>query len=331
MPSDSLARRLGLIATILAFAVAVLGSYVRVSDAGLSCPDWPFCYGQLTTPDEPAEIERANAAFPARPVETHKGKKEMLHRYLASTLGLVIMAIAARAVLRRKEDPRLLVPILLLLLVVFQGMLGMWTVTMLVHPAIVTAHLMGGLTTFALSLAFTLERSGWLSGPELPRSMRVWSVLAVVVVLTQLVLGGWTSTHYAALACISFPGCLPGNGWPAMDFASAFVVLREVGVSYERGVLSAEARMAVQMAHRLGALAVTLVGGGAAILAIVSGGLARRVGWALLVAIGLQLTLGISGVLLFLPKILAVLHNAGAGLVVGAATTLAVLAFRRAR
>ncbi|MBI2378292.1 MAG: COX15/CtaA family protein [Deltaproteobacteria bacterium] len=322
---DPVGARLGVLATILAFAVAALGSYVRVSDAGLSCPDWPFCYGQLTTPDTPHEIDVANEAYPHRPVETHKGRKEMLHRYLASTLGLVILVLAVRAFVRRE---RVALPSLLLAVVILQGLLGMWTVTLLVHPAVVTAHLIGGLTTFALSLTFALERLGWLEGPRAPVELRVAATFALVVVGVQICLGGWTSTHYAALACTAFPGCHPGNAWPAMDFSSAFVVMREVGVSYESGVLGAEARMAVHMVHRLGALLVTVAVLVAVVVAIRSGGLLKKVAWYVLGALGLQLSLGISAVLLLLPKSLAVAHNAGAALLVGSVTTLVLVSFR---
>ncbi len=300
---------------LLAFCVVMLGAYTRLSDAGLGCPDWPGCYGHLTVPEQRHEVDAANAAFPERAVEAPKAWKEMVHRYFAGTLGLLILAIAVISIKRRRGDPSqpVALPIFLLLLVIFQAALGMWTVTLLLKPAIVAAHLLGGLATFALLVLLALKSwpgglRHWSHGP------RLLAGLALLVVVAQVSLGGWTSTNYAALACPDFPTC-HGAWWPEMDFGEAFRIWRGTGVNYEYGVLDTPARIAVHVSHRIGALLTLLVVG------LLSISLMRRrgrggVGAGILVGALLltQIGLGISNVLFHLPLLVAVLHNAVAAL-----------------
>jgi len=309
----SLYRPLLVAASLLAFCVVGLGAYVRLSDAGLGCPDWPGCYGQLVgVPDTHAEHAAAAAAFPGKPVEAPKAWKEMIHRYAAGTLGLLILSIAlsAWAAWRRERKRPPWIETALVGLVVFQALLGMWTVTLLLKPAIVTAHLLGGMTTWALLvLCLARETKVGTGGTALPdRAARRLGLLALVMLCGQIALGGWVSSNYAALACTDFPTC-QGSGWPAADYANAFHMTRELGQTADGGLLSFAALTAIHWTHRLGAIGVLLVVGAYAVLR-------RRepMGVWLLGLLGLQVGLGIANVLLSLPLAVAVAHNLGAAL-----------------
>lgn len=313
-----------MIAAIVAFCVIVLGAWVRLSHAGLGCPDWPGCYGQLTWPDAPAEMHAANEAFPERPVETAKAWKEMVHRYLAGTLVLLVVALnylawksdqGARA-FRVKTG-------ILLGLIIFQALLGMWTVTLKLLPVIVMLHLLGGIATFAL-LVWIWQRSR-SSRPYTPgrqtRSMKRWVVTGLVVLVAQIALGGWTSSNYAALSCPELPTCLGGEWWPESDFGEAFVLWREIGVDYEGGVLDQASRTAIHLTHRVGAVITLLT------LLLVSGRLIRvatfqRTGVLLGALVLLQFTLGLLNVAMHLPLVNAVAHNGVAALLVAVLMTL---------
>ncbi len=306
--------RLALAASALALVVVVLGAWVRLSDAGLGCPDWPGCYGHLGVPDEAHEVAAANAAYPQRPVEADKAWKEMIHRYAASILGLLIAAIAVLAWrARRRGEGVGKLPYALFALVVFQGLLGMWTVTLLVKPIIVLAHLAGGLSTLALLWWLVLRHSGWGDGQVATRHLRGPALLALGVLLVQILLGGWTSTNYAALSCPDLPTC-QGQWWPPMDFADGFTPWRGLGIDYEGGVLANESRVAIHVAHRLGAIAAALLVGLLALLAWRSGGVARPVAALIGGLLLLQLALGLGNVLLSLPLGVATAHNGGAAL-----------------
>ena len=320
-------KRLALLATPLAFLVVVLGAFVRLSDAGLGCPDWPGCYGQIDVPQGAEEIAQAGAAFPDRPVDVAKAWKEMVHRYAAALLGLLICAIGAVAIWRRREPNPLLAPSLsLVALVLVQGLLGMWTVTWQLKPVVVMAHLLGGFGTLALLWWLILRRTvaagGWALGAD-SRLYR-WTLVGLAIVIVQVALGGWTSANYAALACPDFPAC-QREWWPEMDFAEAFVMWRGLGVDYEYGVLDNAARTAIHMTHRLGALAVLLYVGWLTVrTACFAAGRKVRIGGAVVGGLLLvQLGLGIANVLLYLPISTAVAHNACAALLVLALVTLA--------
>ncbi len=300
-----------LAAALLALTVVVLGAYVRLSDAGLGCPDWPGCYGHLTVP----HADAAQQAFPARPLETHKAWKEMVHRYSAGTLGLMIAAICFLAWHKRRQAPVAPdVPTLLVGIVMLQAALGMWTVTLLLKPVIVTLHLIGGMTTLALLTWLASQR--WISAASSgsPGRLKPWALLGIAVLACQIALGGWTSSNYAALACTDFPMC-HDSWWPSMDFAHAFHLVRELGVNADGSRLSAESLTAIHMTHRLGAMAVLLYLGwlGSKLLRVPG---MRAWGKILLGLLLLQVGLGISNVLFSLPLPLpvAVAHNAGAAL-----------------
>jgi heme a synthase len=316
-------RPLVFCAVVLTFIVIVVGAYVRLADAGLGCPDWPGCYGQmLGVPDEAHEVARAEQAFPGKNVDAGRAWKEMFHRYLAGTLGLLILAIAVLAWRKRREIGRSpWLATLLVLLVAFQATLGMWTVTMLLKPAIVTLHLLGGMATLTVLVWLALREIDPAAPPG-ARALRPWAAAGLTVLVAQIALGGWVSTNYAALICPDFPTC-NGQWAPAMDFANAFHVLRELGMTAAGAPLSHEALNAIQWSHRLGAL-VTVTYLGLLALWILRLPSLRVLGAVLLVLLAAQAGLGIANVLLRLPLVLAAAHNAVAALLLA---TLVVLNF----
>jgi cytochrome c oxidase assembly protein subunit 15 len=323
-------RALVYCAAVLTFVVIVVGAYVRLSDAGLGCPDWPGCYGQMIgVPDEAHEIARAQAAFPGKPVDTGRARKEMFHRYLAGTLGFLVAAITAIAWTRRRETGRSpVLDFVLFALVVFQATLGMWTVTMLLKPAIVTLHLLGGMATFAVLLWLALrELDPQPPAADLARRMRPWAAGGLAVLGVQIALGGWVSANYAALACADFPAC-HGHWLPQMDFGNAFHVLRELGVTASGAPLSYEALTAIHWSHRVGALVTLAYLGTLALWALRAPSL-RLAAAALLLLLLAQAGLGIANVLMRLPLALAAAHNGGAALLLAALVVLNFAVFRK--
>jgi len=315
-------NRLVYIATVITLCVVVLGAYVRLSDAGLGCPDWPGCYGALTVPQSSEAITHAQNAFPDKPVEAQKAWKEMIHRYLATTLGLFILAIFVTAWRKRNEikvTPWL--PTALVGLVIFQGMLGMWTVTLLLKPAIVTAHLMGGMSTLAILTWITHRHWGAISANYLTsKNMRLLVRGALVILLLQIFLGGWTSTNYAALACTDFPTC-HGVWVPEMDFGNAFHWVRELGVDAAGKPLELSAFVAIQWTHRAGAL-VTFTFLGVLGLRLLRQPQLSRLASIMLLLLLVQVSLGIANLVLHLPLVLAVAHNMVAALLLIAVVVL---------
>jgi cytochrome c oxidase assembly protein subunit 15 len=310
-------RRLAWLGTVLAFCVIVLGAFVRLNNAGLGCPDWPTCYGQVTPPDEAQEIAEARRAFPGAVIQHQKAWYEMIHRYLAGSLGLLILVLAALAWRHRAEPGQpVALPLLLVLLVCLQGALGMWTVTLLLRPVIVTLHLLMGMSTLALLAWIALSTGRDTAMPRLPgsRGLRAWALGGLLVLFCQIMLGGWTSTNYAGYQCTDFPTC-QGQWWPPTDFGSAFTLTAEPGVNYEGGRLDNTARVTIHLVHRIGA-AVTFVYLLALALAALRAGdeRVRRLGGFVLFALLIQIGLGIGNVLLGLPLPLAVAHNGGAAL-----------------
>jgi heme a synthase len=327
------------IAVVLTLTVIVLGAYVRLSDAGLGCPDWPGCYGRLLAPTQAAAVEQASAAFPERPIEVHKAWKEMVHRYAAGLLGLVVLGLAALAWRsRRRPAQPVAVPMALLGLIVFQSLLGMWTVTLQLKPIVVMAHLLGGFVTLLLlwhlvlatrrpdgrvpDQGFGLRAAGSGAQPIAPRRLLPWAGLATLVLVTQIALGGWTSANYAALACPDLPQC-HGQWWPEMDFREGFVLWRGTGTDFEFGVLEMPARTAIHVSHRIGAMTTLLVLGGLALFVLWRGDRPlRRLAGVTLALLLIQAGLGVSNILLQLPLPIAVAHNAVAALLLLALFTL---------
>jgi len=363
-------HRIAWLAVLLTLGVIVFGAFVRLSDAGLSCPDWPTCYGRATWP---AAVDEAqdHAASAIRTFDTDKAWREQVHRHLAASLGVLVLALALLAVRRRRLGiaqvlaasvlVALAIPlymrgmttqalwvagageavlvfaalrwsnldlaraaVLTLAVVIFQALLGKWTVTLLLKPVIVMGHLIGGMLTFSLLLWMAWRATGLPIRLINARALRRWVWGGLAVLAVQIALGGWVSANYAALSCgaggwvtgevhwMDFPLCV-GQWWPPMDAGEGFVLWRGIGVDYEGGVLDGAARIAIQMAHRGMALVVF------AVLLLLATRLFRTPGlrgWAL--GLGLltlaQALLGIFNVKLALPLWTAVLHNGGAAL-----------------
>jgi cytochrome c oxidase assembly protein subunit 15 len=303
--------RLARFGALLALTVVMLGAWVRLTDAGLGCPDWPGCYGRLVVPDQTTPAQELGTEF-TRPLEAGKAWREMIHRYLASALGLVCVALAVVA-WRNRRDPQQpwRMPLALVALVIFQGLLGMWTVTLLLKPIVVVAHLIGGFAT--LALLFSLGRWRTARVPAPTPALRTLGWVAALALALQIFLGGWTSANYAALACPDFPTCQT-QWWPAIaDFDEAFVLWRGIGVDYEGGVLDHPARVAAHFSHRLGAVIATVL---VALLGwrLVKASVTRLDGAALLTLLLTQLSLGVSIVWFGVPLAVAVLHNGVAAL-----------------
>lgn len=315
-------RKLVLFATCFAFFVVVVGAYVRLEDAGLGCPDWPGCYGHLVgVPDQAHERVKAEASF-GQLVDVGRAWKEMFHRYIAGTLGLLILAIAVLA-WRRREALRQSSWLAwsLVALVLFQATLGMWTVTMLLKPVIVTLHLLGGMATLGLLAWLALHQlSPGRPGDAARPRLRPWAILGLLIVIAQIALGGWVATNYAALACVDFPTC-HGEWLPQMDFPHGFQFVRELGVTAAGAPLPYEALTAIHWMHRVGALVTLLYVGGLALVVLRTPGLAMQ-GALLLAILLLQAGLGVANVVLSLLLPLAVAHNAGAALLLVALVVL---------
>ncbi|MCI1711793.1 MAG: COX15/CtaA family protein [Chiayiivirga sp.] len=352
-------HRLAWLAVLLALGVIVFGAFVRLSNAGLSCPDWPTCYGRATWPQHDEAVDHAATAI--RAVESHKAWREQFHRHIAATLGLMVLGLAVLAARARRHglatvlgasalvaisiplymrqhyteaavlagvaEALLLmaawrwsntdfarVATLTLAVIIFQAMLGMWTVTWLLKPVVVMSHLVGGLTTFSLLVWMACRASPNAALPvhaSLHPKLRRMLIAGIALVAIQIALGGWVSANYAALACgTDFPTCL-GQWWPATDFGEGFVLWRGIGVDYEGGVLDGPARAAIHLAHRLFAL---LVAGHLIALGLRLRRATALGAWgvALLVLLGLQILLGISNVVTGLPLKIATAHNLGA-------------------
>ena len=375
--STTALRYLALLAASFAFGLVMFGAFVRLSNAGLSCPDWPTCYGKATWPTVPHEVAKADAAFPQRPFEDDKAWREQVHRMLAGTLGCAVFAMALIAAWRQRLRAAAVLggaafavigvalymhhryaasslvsalaiglplvaglslprpdawraSVLAFAVIIFQAMLGMWTVTLLLKPVVVMGHLLGGLTTFAL-LAWAALRFAGVGADDRRHAALGRAVLVGLVLLAgQIALGGWTSSNYAALACgtgaDAFPKCL-GQWAPPADFHEGFVLWRGIGVNYEGGVLDMAARTAIQLAHRIGALVVFCY------LAWLSHRLARAglrtFGIGIAVALVAQVLLGISNVHFGLPLWVATAHNGVAAVLLFA--LLAALARTRPR
>jgi heme a synthase len=350
MSHTALVRGVAVAAFSLCLCVVVLGAYVRLSNAGLGCPDWPGCYGHLTPGAAAADERTATVPLAGRPLEIGKAWREMLHRYAAGTLGCLILSLAVMAVVWRRE--RIVPPrfgMALLAIVVLQGLLGMLTVTWQLTPLIVSLHLLFGFTTLALLwwLVLTLwlgragrRRAGVVAADAAthsgaPVAARRLALIGLAALGVQIALGGWTSSNYAAIACPDLPTC-QGSWWPPADFRTGFVLWHGLGLDYEGGVLANPARVAIQLSHRIGALVASLALLTAALAALRvrvrvpdgHAGSERRAGSVaaalVLLALALQLVIGLSMVSLGFPLWLATAHNAGAALLL-----LATLALNR--
>ncbi|MNM67105.1 Heme A synthase [compost metagenome] len=356
-------HRLAWFALIMTASTIMFGSFVRLSDAGLSCPDWPTCYGRVTWPQTQMEAAQ-HVASEIRPLESHKAWREQVHRFLAGLLGVEVLTLALLAARRRRHGiaqiiaasvlVALAIPlymrgehvassvlaiggeailllaalrwsnidlaraaVLTLAVVVFQALLGMWTVTWLLKPIVVMGHLLGGMLMFGLLVWMAWKATNLpVTLAEAPR-LRWWLRAGVALLVLQIALGGWVSSNYAALACgggsaslDNFPRCV-SQWWPQQNYTEGFTLWRGIGVDYEGGVLDGASRIAIQMAHRMMAVVVSLY---LLVLSLRLFRLPGMRGWAttLGVLVLLQVTLGVLNVKLALPLLVAVLHSGGA-------------------
>ncbi len=322
----------------LTLFLVMMGAWVRLTDAGLGCPDWPGCYGKFTPLHAAKDIAKAVAEQGGEhgPVSMGKAWNEMLHRYLASFVGLLILIMATWSVFKPipKAGPALArtasakpatqgwgLPVILLAVVIMQGMFGMWTVTLDLMPIIVTIHLLGGMITFSL-LAWLMNRQFALPryvDNEPVGRLKPWVLASAVVVVAQIILGGWTSTNYAALACPDLPLC-QGQVWPPSDFRLGFTILRELGVDPAGNPITFPALTAIHLTHRIGAIFVLCIVAMTAMRAATAG--ERPLGRAIAVILIIQLLLGLSNVWFSLPIWVSVLHNGGAAVLLALLVTL---------
>ena len=308
-------RRLALVGAFLAAAVVVLGAWVRLTDAGLGCPDWPGCYGHI--------YPQAGLSDPQRGFQFGKALHEMVHRYFAGTLGLVITILLVWAVRFRTDRNQPLIPVAALFVVVcLQGALGALTVTLLLKPLIVTAHLLGGLTTLGLLWWLSLEPTT-RQLTEQETALQKYALVGLAVLIVQIALGGWTTSNYAALACPDLPTC-QHSWWPRMDYRDAFVLWRGLKLDYEGGVLANPARVAIHFTHRLGDMVAGSILISLGVL-VATSARSRRLtlaGGLLVLAVLVQISLGVATVHWGVPLGLATLHNAGAAFLVISMVTL---------
>ncbi|MES2718819.1 MAG: COX15/CtaA family protein [Pseudomonadota bacterium] len=321
-----LPRKLAALTALILFLtldLIVVGSFTRLTDSGLGCPDWPGCYGALSPVGAHAQISAAEAAQPTGPVTVTKAWIEMLHRYLAMAVGALILVAAAMAWRARAQLPHS--PwwaTVTLVWVLLQGAFGKYTVTLKLYPAVVTLHLLGAMVLLALLvLQHESFRARPMRLPQLRHAPR-WVALVLAAVVLQIALGGWVSTNYAVLACQGFPAC-NGQWWPAMDMRQGFTILRQLGQTAQGEALSLNALVAIHMVHRLFAVVVVLALG-ALVLALRRSGDASARRHALLLT-GLllwQLASGLSNVVLGWPIVAALAHSAGAAGLVAVLTAL---------
>ncbi|MDB5796514.1 MAG: cytochrome oxidase subunit [Paucimonas sp.] len=322
-------RKLAWVTVFLTFDLVMFGAFTRLTDSGLGCPDWPGCYGEANPLQAHAQISAAEAAMPTGPVTVAKAWIEMIHRYMAMAVGVLIIALLAVAWRKWRQSGRSDArfapgfPLLLLGFVCLQGAFGAWTVTLKLQPVVVTMHLLLGISLLAL-LTWLASRQEVAAVPVISApGLCLPAALSLLVLFMQIGLGGWVSTNYATLACADFPLC-HGQLLPDMDFSNGFHLWRELGMTATGEYLPVNALTAIHWVHRSFAVVVLAVVGYTAHRALREPGL-QRVARGLLIVLGVQLLTGASTVFLSWPLALAVLHNGGAALM---AILLVVLNFR---
>jgi len=305
-------RKLVFISILLALVVVSLGAYTRLTHAGLGCPDWPGCYGMIDVPETSEQLAKVQESFPNQVVEPEKAWNEMIHRYFAGTLGLLILAIAFLSFKNRSQGTPLRLPLLILVVVIFQAALGMWTVTMKLMPIVVMGHLLGGFTTLCLLFLLYLRLNPYRmsSGDFSVKKYGRYGFLGIVILTAQIALGGWTSSNYAALTCTELPICQ--SGWmERLTFEDSFDVIPPEKDTYEFGHLDHNERLTIHVVHRLGAVVTFLYLGWLAVMVFIKSQTVFFKNSAILLAVLLivQVSLGISNIWFSLPLAVAVSHN----------------------
>ncbi len=324
-PGYSLFQKLNWVLVFMTFDLIVFGAFTRLTDSGLGCPDWPGCYGASNPFHALGEIQQAESTLPSGPVTVMKAWIEMIHRYLAMTVGVLILAQVALAGKRLKRLGKgpLLGSLGLLVLVCIQGAFGAWTVTLKLQPIIVTTHLMLALVLFACLTVYAQQN--WEEKNSTVRTLNVRPLsaallaLAFIVLTIQVFLGAWVSTNYAVLACPDFPTCL-GAVWPETNWSEGFTFWRELGLNAQGEFISPVALQTIHWAHRLFAALVLVVFSVLGWRALQSSTLATtglgRFARLLFSLLALQILTGISNVIFQWPLIAALLHTAGSAALV---------------
>lgn len=298
------------LALILAFFVVLLGAFTRLTDAGLGCPDWPGCYGHLIVPSTHESALDLARAYPNTSFTAPKAWTEMIHRYAAGTLVLLVLTlnILAWKVYRCQRSVSLYFPSILIGLIAFQAALGMWTVTWKLLPIVVMGHLLGGVSIVACLCAFRWQLST-ITGIQ-SQTWAVWVKIGILVLFGQIMLGGWVSANYAGIACIGFPQC-NGQWLPALHWDKIFHVAMNIQTNYQGGILDSATRVGIQMVHRLGAVltALYLFGLMSVMICRISMTSVRLAASAVILLVFTQFALGVSNVLYLLPLKVAVAHN----------------------
>ncbi len=305
-------RKLVFVSILLALVVVALGAYTRLTHAGLGCPDWPTCYGLIDVPETTEQIAKAELAFPERQVEPEKAWNEMIHRYFAGTLGLLILAIAVLSFKNRAQGTPLRLPLLILVIVIFQAALGMWTVTMKLMPIVVMGHLLGGFTTLCLLYLLYLRlQSNRINRSDFSvKKYGRYALLGIVILVGQIALGGWTSSNYAALSCVELPICQ--SGWQdQMNFENSFDIIPPERDSYEFGHLAHDERVTIHVMHRFGAIVTTVYLAWLIFMIYIKAQTSTFKLSAVMVGVALfsQVMLGVSNIWFSLPISVAVAHN----------------------
>jgi cytochrome c oxidase assembly protein subunit 15 len=312
---DSKISKLSFVGALFTLIVISLGAWVRLTDAGLGCPDWPGCYGLLTTPDTVDELAKAREYYPNADIDVGKAWREMLHRYMAGLLGLYVFFITYISIKYSKRSYTL--PVLISILIIIQAIMGMLTVTMLVKPTIVTTHLFFGMLTATLLFINSLKYSNIrMSSEKIPAIALIIITITWIFLIIQILLGGWTSTNYASLACTDFPKCLDQWYPKEMIFNEAFNVINLPDVNYEGGILAYGAKVAVHYTHRITALILTFVFISAlyVVFKLNKHSLLKKLMSISIIFFTLQVILGISNVVYSLPLNIAVWHTMNAAI-----------------
>ena len=312
---DSKISKLSFFGALFTLIVISLGAWVRLTDAGLGCPDWPGCYGLLTTPDTVDELAKAREYYPNADIDVGKAWREMLHRYMAGLLGLYVFFITYISIKYSKRSYTL--PVLISILIIIQAIMGMLTVTMLVKPTIVTTHLFFGMLTATLLFINSLKYSNIsMSSEKIPAIALIVITITWVFLIIQILLGGWTSTNYASLACTDFPKCLDQWYPKEMIFNEAFNVINLPDVNYEGGILAYGAKVAIHYSHRITALILTFVFISAlyVVFKLNKHSLLKKLMSISIIFFILQVILGISNVIYSLPLNIAVWHTMNAAI-----------------
>ena len=312
---DSKISKLSFVGALFTLIVISLGAWVRLTDAGLGCPDWPGCYGLLTTPDTVDELAKAREYYPNADIDVGKAWREMLHRYMAGLLGLYVFFITYISIKYSKRSYTL--PVLISILIIIQAIMGMLTVTMLVKPTIVTTHLFFGMLTATLLFINSLKYSNTsMTSEKIPAIALIIITITWIFLIIQILLGGWTSTNYASLACTDFPKCLDQWYPKEMIFNEAFNVINLPDVNYEGGILAYGAKVAVHYTHRITALILTFVFISAlyVVFKLNKHSLLKKLMSISIIFFILQVVLGISNVVYSLPLNIAVWHTMNAAI-----------------